>query len=279
MSGSAGYAAMRRWTPRPYEIVALSDHGQTQGATFCQRHGYGLGQLVERSLVHGDVTALPGGDEQQAMVKLAAREAGAPAPTARDKRDVSEREVVVLGSGNLGLVYLMHDAARVTREDILVRHPALLRTLQAHPHLGWLLVRSDADGPVVLGPHGSRRLRDDVVVGVDPLAGFGPHAADHLRRTDGFAHCADIVVGSFYDPVAQEGCAFEELISFHGGLGGPQTRPFLLYPAGRLADPPASMIGAAAVHDVLAGWRRDLQGQAGGASGADVPDRRVEVLH
>ena len=38
---------------------------------------------------------------------------------------------------------------------------------------------------------------------------------------------ADIMVGSFYDPDLDEGCAFEELISFHGGLGGPQTRAFL----------------------------------------------------
>ena len=39
------------------------------------------------------------------------------------------------------------------------------------------------------------------------------------------------MIGSFYDPDLDEGCAFEELISFHGGLGGPQTRPFVLYPA------------------------------------------------
>ena len=41
---------------------------------------------------------------------------------------------------------------------------------------------------------------------------------------------ADIMVGSFYDPERYEGCAFEELISFHGGLGGPRTRPFILHP-------------------------------------------------
>ena len=40
----------RRYAPRPYEIVVLSDHGQTQGATFKQRNGYGLDELVERSL-------------------------------------------------------------------------------------------------------------------------------------------------------------------------------------------------------------------------------------
>ena len=42
-----------RYAPRPYEIVVLSDHGQTQGATFLQRNGYGLKDLVERSLQHG----------------------------------------------------------------------------------------------------------------------------------------------------------------------------------------------------------------------------------
>ena len=44
-----------RYAPRPYEIVVLSDHGQTQGATFKQRNGYGLDELVERSLARGDV--------------------------------------------------------------------------------------------------------------------------------------------------------------------------------------------------------------------------------
>ena len=46
-------ARARRNAPRPYEIVVLSDHGQTQGATFKQRHGYGLDELVERSLAGG----------------------------------------------------------------------------------------------------------------------------------------------------------------------------------------------------------------------------------
>ena len=48
-------ARARATRPRPYEIVVLSDHGQTQGATFKQRNGYGLDELVERSLAarHG----------------------------------------------------------------------------------------------------------------------------------------------------------------------------------------------------------------------------------
>src|SRR5215213_8000575 len=53
----------RRYAPRPYELVVLSDHGQTQGATFKQRNGYGLAELVERSLASGDVEDLYAGDE------------------------------------------------------------------------------------------------------------------------------------------------------------------------------------------------------------------------
>jgi hypothetical protein len=69
------------------------------------------------------------------------------------------------------------------------------------------------------------------------------------------------MVGSFYDPELDEGCAFEELISFHGGIGGPQTRPFILAPV-ELPTPDESIVGAARVHEVLSGWRRLLNGDS-----------------
>jgi uncharacterized membrane protein YvlD (DUF360 family) len=263
----------RRFAPRPYEIVVLSDHGQTQGATFKQRNGYGLDDLVQRSLAGGEVTEIAGGDEQHAMVGNAFGEATgrAPKPEKRSKKDVSDRQVVVLGSGNLGLVYLMEERRRLTLEEIDERHPELLSALRSHPHVGWLLVRSAAHGPLALGATGVHHLADGVVEGDDPLARFSPTAPRHLLRTDGFAHVADIMVGSFYDPQLDEGCAFEELISFHGGIGGPQTRPFILHPVG-LAVPPEPILGAAAVHALLSGWRRQLNG------GIAAPAREPEPV-
>src|SRR3954453_17648626 len=65
----------RRYTPRPYEIVVLSDHGQTQGATFKQRNGYGLDELVERSVESGSVAHVGGGDENHSNVGNALGEA------------------------------------------------------------------------------------------------------------------------------------------------------------------------------------------------------------
>jgi hypothetical protein len=249
----------RRYAARPYEIVVLSDHGQTQGATFLQRNGYGLDELVQRNLAHGGVSAVAGGDEQEAMVGHAAAEAtGQKAKPA--KNDVSGRDVVVLGSGNLGLVYLMEEDGRMTREELDARHPQLLSALSSHPHIGWVLVKSSEHGAVVLGGRGTRYLEEDRLDGDDPLAGFHTTAAQHLLRTHGFAHAPDILVGSFYDPALDEGCAFEELISFHGGLGGSQTQPFLLYPAD-LPVPAEPIVGAEALHRVLAGWRALLEGE------------------
>jgi hypothetical protein len=257
-----------RYAPRPYQIVVLSDHGQTQGATFKQRNGYGLDELVERNLSQGVVDGIAGGDEQSSMVGHAFTEAtGTKAKKA--KNDVSDRDVVVLGSGNLGLIYLMEERRRLTLEEIEARHPQLLPALREHPHVGWLLVRSSEHGAVALGARGIHYLADRRVEGEDPLAAFSPNAPEHLLRTDGFQHVADIMVGSFYDSELDEGCAFEELISFHGGIGGFQTRPFILHPTA-LDAPQQPIVGAAAVHGVLSGWRRQLQGGVAAAEPAQV---------
>jgi uncharacterized membrane protein YvlD (DUF360 family) len=259
----------RRYAPRPYEIVVLSDHGQTQGATFKQRNGYGLDELVERSLSSGSVQSIKGGDEQASMASLAVGEATGTAPKSdpegkkHKKNEVGERQVVVLGSGNLGLIYLMEEERRLTLEEISERHPELLPALRSHPHVGWVLVRSSEHGPVALGRDGTHYLEKGRVEGKDPLAAFSETAARHLERTDGFPHVADIMVGSFYDPDLDEGCAFEELISFHGGLGGPQTEPFILHPAS-LEAPKERIVGAERMHALLSSWR----GQLGAAAGS-----------
>jgi uncharacterized membrane protein YvlD (DUF360 family) len=249
----------RRFAPRPYKIVVLSDHGQTQGMTFKQRNGYGLDELVERSLEDSSVTGMSGGDEHDAAVGQALQEATGQAKGSKH-HELGDKQAVVLGSGNLGLVYLMEEPRRLTSEEIEQRHPRLLRALAAHPHIGFLLVRSAEHGPIAMSSRGVHYLGQGRVEGEDPLAAFSPQAPAHLLRTDGFPHVADIMIGSFYDPTLEEGCAFEELISFHGGLGGPQTRPFLLHPV-ELPTPTEPIVGAARVHEILIGWRRLLEGE------------------
>jgi uncharacterized membrane protein YvlD (DUF360 family) len=245
----------RRYAPRPYELVVLSDHGQTQGATFLQRNGYSLADLVERSLSSREVAEVAAGDENATGVSRAVNEATGRSDTAPDpeRTDAQAQDAIVLGSGNLGLIYLMERPHRLTLEEIEELHPRLIPALSSHPHVGFLLVRSAAEGALAIGAEGRRRLADGSVTGVDPLRGFPPNAGRHLLRTDGFAHVADIMINSFFDPVTEEGCAFEELISFHGGMGGPQTRPFVLHPT-HLPMPAEPLVGAESVHRLLQGW-------------------------
>jgi hypothetical protein len=166
----------------------------------------------------------------------------------------------VMASGNLGLISFPRVPGRVTLEQIEQRLPQLVEGLCAHPGIGFLLVRSERDGSVVLGRRGRRLLDGDVVEGEDPLEPFGPHAVDHVRRTDGFAHCPDIVLNSSYWAELDEVAAFEELVGSHGGMGGGQSFPFVLFPR-ELPWPDADVVGAQEVHRILRGWLT-LLGQA-----------------
>jgi hypothetical protein len=101
------------------------------------------------------------------------------------------------------------------------------------------------------------------VEGEDPLVGFGPNAAEHLRRTDSFPDAPDVLVNSFFNAETNEVAAFEELIGSHGGLGGYQTQPFLLHPA-ELEIEDGELVGAAAVYRQFKLWLNQLHGKGAG---------------
>jgi hypothetical protein len=173
---------------------------------------------------------------------------------------VVENEAIVMVSGGLGLIYLPSSPERLTVEQIAAMHPRLLDTLAAHPGVGYVMVRSQAHGALVIGGAGQRRLDDNVVEGEDPLAHFEETAANHLRRHDRFPHCPDILVNSMYDPSSEEVAPFEEFMGSHGGLGGPQTRPFVVVPVD-WHEPAAPIVGVQAMHETLRDWlsRNDAQ--------------------
>ncbi|MFI1048048.1 phage holin family protein [Streptomyces griseoruber] len=250
--------------PRPYRIVVLSDHGQSPGETFRARYGLTLGDLVRAGCglpVPRRAEHTHSGAEARAAVRAALRR---PVEESGERHRPSGRrsEPIVLASGNLGLISFPDVPHRMTKEEIDARHPALLSTLANHPGIGFLLVRSEEHGGVVLGAYGAEtplaRLDDDP----GPLAPFGPGAADAVRRTHSFPHTADIMVNSFHDPADGEVLAFEEQIGSHGGLGGAQSRPFLLSPLTLSApvDDSGLLTGAEHVHRVLRRWLRESDG-------------------
>jgi Type I phosphodiesterase / nucleotide pyrophosphatase len=271
--------------PRPYRFVVLSDHGQSQGATFKMRHGYSLEDLVRKLVetgteverpvetsegwgqinaaltegTRGDPDSLTAKAVKRGVSKRTYEEGVVLGPEHRDidpkagDEEKPKGDVLVMGSGNLGLIYFRPSDHRLTLEEIDAEHPRLIEGLVEHDSVGFVLVRSQAHGAVAIGRVGVYFLDEDRIDGEDPLAAFGPNAPDHLKRTDGFRDVADIMVNSFYDPVWEEVSAFEELVSCHGGLGGTQTEPFVLYPT-EWPAPRDAVVGAAALHSVLKSW-------------------------
>ncbi|MDH6624550.1 uncharacterized membrane protein YvlD (DUF360 family) [Streptomyces sp. LBL] len=249
--------------PRPYRIVVLSDHGQSPGETFRTRYGLTLGDLVRAGSglpVPRRARRTHSGAEARAAVRAALRR---PVEEGREQyRPSRPAEPVVLASGNLGLVSFPDVPHRMTKEEIDARHPALLATLANHPGIGFLLVRSESHGGVVLGPFGAEIPLDELDENPGPLADFGPGAAAAVRRTHSFPHTADIMVNSWYDPAEGEVLAFEEQIGSHGGLGGAQGRPFVLSPLVLSApvEGGTELVGAEHIHRVLRRWLREPDG-------------------
>ncbi len=277
--------------PRPYELVVLSDHGQSQGANFRQRYGQTLGQLVADLIGGRAVTQSQSGGEDEAsaylgagLTELGRDDTGAgrtvramtrkraaegavvlipsSSAAASGRADADEPpEAAVLASGPMGLISFPRESGRLTMERIDAVYPGMVQALRRHPGIGFVLVRSESRGPLVLGATGSHALETGTVEGDDPLALFGPNAAAHVLRTDGFEHCPDLLVNSRYWPETEEVAAFEEFVGSHGGMGGTQSFPFLCHPT-RLKTPEEPIVGAEQVHRILRGWLVELDQDA-----------------
>lgn len=266
----AGLAKVAAKAPRRYHFVLLSDHGQSQGAPFEDRWGIDLAGLCSQ-LAKAKVTAVEESVEGWGRVGSMAYDLGPGGSrlarqiteTVEERVDPEEEDgdFIVLGSGNLGLVYVP-GPTRLTREDLDARFPGLVDGLARHPGIGFIALMTAA-GPMAFGASGSHNLDTGVLLGEDPLAEFGEHAAEFLRRAVVMKGAPDIYVNSAMDPGTHEVAAFEHLVGCHGGLGGYQDRAFLLAPTDILR-PEAPIRGGEELHQVLvsalvtAGQRKDL---------------------
>jgi hypothetical protein len=278
---------------RPYRFVILADHGQSLGATFLQRYGTTL-QDVVRSLMGGRASVAAATSQVEdwgqlnafltevsqvkgvtgAITRAATRnrvEAGtvdvgpaamevtgdgkpAELSAAEAKAGTAEpADLIVVAGGNLALIYFSASEDRMMLEQIEELYPGLVEALSNHPGIGVLITRSTARGLICVGAKGIHYIEEDKVEGMDPLKRYGTYAVDAVKRLDAIEHVGDLAVISMYDPETGEIAAFEELIGAHGGLGGAQTRPFLLHPTEWEVDL-APLLGAPMVYQQVRRW-------------------------
>lgn len=273
---------IHRKAQRPYDVVLLSDHGQSVGATFQQRYGHSLSQTVEElikgnlQVVEMNTDAAAKGYTSALLEELSAleqnvrvtrlqsaaidgmrraigkRAEGTPAPP------VLDQEVVVGVSGNLAHLYFNLHPERVTIPELEHSYPGLLQGLIEHEGIG-LVIAHDPYGCIwAFGKRGARNLSDGEIKGSDPLLTYErPELrVEQILRLASFPNAGDLVLVSTLYPDGQV-AAFEELVGSHGGLGGDQTDAFLLHPSDMHVPP---IKNAAEVYKLL-NERRGLPGQ------------------
>ncbi len=253
--------------PRRYRVVVLSDHGQSQGATFADRYGETLSEVCAALMQEGvqsvdaSVEGLGradslvgdiGNDGMTGRLAARANQGLSDAQHTEESPEPTQEPVMVLGSGNLGLFYVRGDR-RWTTDELDDRWPALVPGLVQHPGIGFV-GGIDADGvPWAIGADGQHDLTTGTVTGKDPLAPYGEHAPRMLRRALLMPEAPDLYLNSSVDPVTGDVFAFEGLVGSHGGLGGPQDQAVLLAPADLVADLATRVEGADSLHRVLVG--------------------------
>ncbi len=278
--GSLAKAA--RHTGRAYQLVVLSDHGQCLGATFRQRHGKPLEDIIAALLpaattVVGTTDSVESAGIGRRLASELGRGSGTGSLLVRllpsglrpygngaggrgqgSGTTETPPDVVVASSGNLAHVYFTSLPGRATEGGIEERYPGLIEGLASHPGIGLLLVRSAAGHAQVLGQKGRLDLTAGGPDGDEILAGYGSRAAENLLRLDGFATTGDLILLGAVDPASGEVTGFEELVGSHGGLGGWQTEPFILCPKSlKMAD--ELLVGAPALYSQLTAWRDQLK--------------------
>lgn len=242
------------YTPRNYQFVIQSDHGQTNGATFLQRYGQSFEDFV-KSLLPEDMkmfSKMSSNEDHYAetFIPFSDKDEINKGSTKTEEQELGDSEVIVLASGNLAMIYLTQWTHRLTYEEINEKFPKLIPGLINNKYIGFIVVKSSENGDLAIGKNGIYYLDSGKIDGENPLECFGANIVRHLKRNISFKYTPDILVNSFYDSKSDEVCAFEELVGSHGGVGGDQSKPFILYPS-TWNIPDDEIIGAESIYRLL----------------------------
>lgn len=247
---------------RPYALFILSDHGLTPAVPFEERYKQTLGQYILGLLGKEVILIEHGEGEQQYLAQthylldeLKAIEANLSPAAARVARRIRvlvrrrlsmpnnelpswnvqrKHDVVVKSSGSLAHVYFNVAKQPLDLSEIAAAFPDLVIKLLENEGI-WLVVARERDQVLIMSQQGI--LTYDAT-GVPHLEGENPlqrlpepwHAAEQIRRLARFPQSGDLILFGNYDPQGDIVICFERQWASHGGLGGAQDYPFILYP-------------------------------------------------
>jgi hypothetical protein len=248
---------MLRFCPgADYQLILLSDHGQTPGYPFEARFGATLGDAISGFLQENKEAVVSAGPLDFARAKFSyLHEEIEARPDSwrrrlyhRVKNTLQQRitalvpetlkvdaigGVVVTYSSSLAHLYITGDEKRLTLAQIKRQQPLLLRFLSHHKGIGFLMARGS--GARVWFVHrGGELCSDGKELPVpEQIAFLQPYGDvtkifDQLCEFARDSSCGDLIIfGALDDGLIT---CFDDQIGGHGSVGGEQSHPFLILP-------------------------------------------------
>jgi len=242
-----------------YLLVILSDHGQTPGYPFQNRFGATLGDAISAFLRENQTATVLSGPLESTRAQfgylrdeLEARQSSWRHRIYRRTKDYLQEKihtlvpetlkidqeggVVITYSSSLAHLYITGSTAPLSWKEIEQAQPMLLRFLQKHKGIGFVLTRGEKAGEVMIfHQEGKICVTDNPRFPQAELAFLRPYGGPYellaeLHRFGLGPRCGDLVLFGALD---KEGIAcFDDQVGGHGSVGGEQSRPFLILPLG-----------------------------------------------
>lgn len=251
---------------RPYDVIILSDHGQTPALPYRLAYGETLGDTLVSAARHGVLVMAGTGDygsETQETIDFLTQEletvseqSSFPArklglrigrwlrsqykvfPLVAEIVKVADRVgIVATYSSSLAHVYWTKPERPLSLDEIRADPDklALYLFLVAHEGIGAVITRV-LDGAHVETMHGRALVTPsggyEVLQGDDPLRNYGVTEIEcqAIAKLVHYSNAGDLVLFGAYDPERDRCICFDDQVGAHGALGGAQGRPFLITP-------------------------------------------------
>ncbi len=241
------------WCRRPYRIYILSDHGMNPAIIFHQEYGQPLSSYI--SSVVGDQVAVdeydadrylgreqlsPLNQDLEEMEKHLPRSVAGLVHRIRTfvyhtdgyRSPVGGGRISVIDCSPIAHIYVHGTPYRLEVAEIGRVHPGLVEALVSHPGVGLLMGLEN--GRVVLYSKDGRAVLGDriEVEGNNPLLQFEEPdlAAQEIKRFGLTPLSGDLILfGAVHGGLT---VCFQNQLGAHGSVGGDQSSPFFIHPAG-----------------------------------------------
>ncbi len=268
-----------------YQLIILSDHGQTPGYPFHNRFGATLGDAISAFLKKNQQAAVASGPLDFTRVQLGylrdeleARPSGWRSRIYRTSKNLLQKKirelvpetikvdqeggVVVTYSSSLAHVYITGSRQRLNALEVEAAQPLLVHFLSQHKGIGFVLAKGVSDEIWCYHDGGHICASAKTPPPELELEFLRPYGTpDKLwPQLCKFAQeeaCGDLILFGAYD--GERIVCFDDQVGGHGSIGGEQSQPFLILPNNHPLQNQAELCGNEFLYyDVFAPCRTDI---------------------